>query len=127
MITEMSIHQFTGRLTKEPEFKQTGGGKPLLTFSIAYNTKRVTDSEGSHTSFVDVEIWEKSAVEMSSLLCKGMQVTINGEMVQKRWKSAKGESRSKMSLVANEILICDLKRRPVNAPGAVLAASADEN
>ena len=125
MITEMSITQFTGRLTKDPELRQIAKGSPLLTFAIAYNTRRSTDASGSHSNFLDVEVWEKQAVEMSSLLAKGMQVTINGEMVQKRWKNTRGESRSKMSLVADEIIICDLKRRPAKAPDAVLAASQD--
>ena len=123
MFTDMSIHQFTGRLTKDPEFQSISTGTPLLKFSLAYSTRRSSDAEGSHTSFLDVEAWGPMAADMSTLLVKGMQVIVRGELIQKRWKASDGKGRSKMNLVADQIEFSDLKRRPQFAA----SGKVDEN
>lgn len=108
----MSIQQFVGRLVKDPTLKTTTGGKLVMSFPFAYNTANKSDDAGSHTSFLDVEAWEKLADYNAPRLKKGMQVVILGNLVQRRWKDAENKSRSTFRLVARAITVSDLKRRP---------------
>lgn len=108
----MSIQQFVGRLVKDPTLKTTTGGKLVMNFSLAYNTANKSDDAGSHTSFLDVEAWEKLADYNAPRLKKGMQVVILGNLVQRRWKDADNKPRSMFRLVARAITVSDLKRRP---------------
>ncbi|MDH5716507.1 MAG: single-stranded DNA-binding protein [Spirochaetia bacterium] len=109
---KMQIHQIVGRLTKDPELKETKTGKLILKFNIAYNTRTSTDSEGSHSNFLPVQIWEKAAEKFQPILQKGMKVLVKGELLHKRWKNDEGKIRSQVILNAEDIAIADLKKRP---------------
>ncbi|RME90365.1 MAG: single-stranded DNA-binding protein [Candidatus Hydrogenedentota bacterium] len=109
----MNIHQFVGRLTADPELKQVSEEKQVLTFRLAYNTRRTTDAEGSHSNFIDCELWGKAAASYATLLSKGLQVIVKGELLQRRWKAADGTNRSRFTISVDRIEICDLKKRPV--------------
>lgn len=108
----LNIQQFIGRLTSPPELKETPNGKLLMTFSLAYSTRHSADKEGSFTSFINIEAWEKMADFYAPMLEKGMQVLVKGSLVQNRWVSKEGARRSTFKLVAHAISIVDLKRRP---------------
>ncbi len=109
MNQKIQICQFKGRLCREPELKMTSSGKKVLNFVLAYNTPQKTDAEGSHSNFIQVEAWEKTAEIFAPLLIKGIEVLVNGNIVQNRWKNKEGQNRSYYKLCADTILITDLK------------------
>ncbi|MCB1146758.1 MAG: single-stranded DNA-binding protein [Leptospiraceae bacterium] len=110
----LNIQQFTGRLVRDPEIKQTQTGKMILSFSLAYATRHSSDREGSFTSYINVEAWEKLANHFATRLEKGMQILVKGSLVQNRWVSD-GQKKSVFKLVAQAISITDLKRRPAES------------
>ncbi len=114
----MNIVQLLGRLTKNPEVKETKNGKLVMTIRLAYDTRRQSDSSGSHSNYIQVEAWEKLAETYVTKLTKGMQVTVKGELVISRWQDGEGNLRSMPKLVASSLVISDLKRRPVEAAAA---------
>ena len=109
---KLQIMQVCGRLTKDPELKETPSGKMVMEFTLAYNTYSTTDQSGSHTNFITVEAWEKLAEKYILLIKKGMQIIVKGELVQNRWTNKEGKQLSKMKIVSENIEINDLKRRP---------------
>jgi len=108
----MSFQQFVGRLVRDPELKTTTTGKLIMSFPFAYDSANKTDDQGSHTSFIDVDAWEKLADYYAPRLKKGMQIVLQGNLVQKRWKDKEQRSRSTFRFVARAITVSDLKRRP---------------
>ena len=108
----LQITQVCGRLVKDPQLKETPTGKIVMEFTLAYNTRSSTDSLGSHTSFLTIEAWEKLAEKYILHLKKGIQIIVKGELVQNRWKDTEGKIYSKVKIVAENIEINDLKRRP---------------
>jgi len=108
------VQQIEGRLTADPQVKETSTGKIVMLFSLAYDGPYKTDKDGSHTSFVQVEVWEKTAEMFSVLLKKGMKILVSGLYVQNRWEDATGKRKSNFKFSASNILITDLKYRPVN-------------
>ena len=109
----LNITQICGRLTKDPELKETSTGKLVMEMFLAYPTRNSADKKGSHTSFILIEVWEKLAERFVLNLKKGMQIVVKGELVQNRWENESGEKLSKIKIVADNIEINDLKRRPV--------------
>jgi len=118
----MQIHQIVGRLVKDPELKETKTGKLVLNFTIAYNTRRTSDSEGSHSNFLPVQAWEKTAEKFSKILKKGMKIIAKGELLQNRWKNEEGKSRSFIHLSVEDIALIDLKHRPAEEVVAQISA-----
>ena len=105
----MNINQLKGRVVGDPEFKETKNGKKLLTFNLMYFTRQTTDAEGSHANFIQVETWQKVAEIFAPLLTKGLELLVNGVIVQKRWTDENGKSRSQYVFSAEVINITDLK------------------
>ena len=105
----MNINQLKGRVVTEPDFKETKNGKSLLVFNLMYFTRQTTDSEGSHANFIQVEAWQKVADIMAPLLSKGLEILVNGTIIQKRWTDENGKSRNQFVFSADAINITDLK------------------
>jgi len=86
-----------GRLTKDPEMRQTNSGKSVCSFSIAVNKGK------DNTSFFDVSVWDKTADICGQYLSKGKQVALSGELVQQRWQDQNGQNKSKVSINARTV------------------------
>ena len=109
----MHICQIKGRLAKDPEFKETKTGKKLLSFTVAYHTFYSGSTEDENTNFIIVEAWEKLADLFHPLLRKGVEILVNGSMIQNRWKDEQGKTKSYHKLSANHISIVDMNFKPV--------------
>lgn len=105
----MNINQLKGRVVGDPILKETATGKKVLTFNFMYFTRQTTDAEGSHSNFIQVEAWQKTAELCAPLLTKGLEILVNGTIVQKRWQDDQGNNRSNYVFNADAINITDLK------------------
>ncbi|MDH4263024.1 MAG: single-stranded DNA-binding protein [Spirochaetia bacterium] len=105
----MNINQLKGRIVNDPEVKETKTGKKLLTFNLMFFTRQTTDAEGSHTNFIQVEAWQKVAEMYAPYMCRGLEILVNGSIVQKRWSDENGNLKSQFYFTADAINITDLK------------------
>ena len=69
----MNVVSLIGRMTADPELKQTANGKTVLRFTLA-----VKRSYGDKTDFIRCEAWNKTAETMAKFLKKGDPVAITG-------------------------------------------------
>ena len=69
----MNVVSLIGRMTAEPELKQTANGKTVLRFTLA-----VKRSYGDKTDFIRCDAWTKTAETMAKFLKKGDPVAITG-------------------------------------------------
>ena len=113
-IQKIQFSQLKGRVCKDPDLRMTTTGKQVLTFTLAYNTLQKTDNEGSHSNFILVEVWDKTAEIFHPLLVKGLEILVHGNIVQNRWKDDNGKVRSNYKFCADTILITDFKLRLKN-------------
>lgn len=72
----------SGHLGKAPEMRYTPTGKNVTSFSIAVNDvwSDATGKPVTHTNWVKIEVWGKSAENCSQYLVKGQEVTIEGRL-----------------------------------------------
>lgn len=93
-----------GNLTSDPEIKTLNNGKSVATFTLAVNHDyKSTPEEPGDVSFVDIEIWERQAVNAHEYLKKGKKATVIGELRQDRWKAQDGSNRSRMKVVGHTV------------------------
>ncbi len=95
-----------GNLTKEPELRFTGQGRPQATFSIAVNRRRLnqqTQDWEESTSFFEVVCWGDLADNVANSLDKGSRAIVFGRLEQRSWETPEGERRSKIQVIAEEV------------------------
>lgn len=94
-----------GNLTRDPELRYTQSGKPLTTFTIAWNkAPRPGEQGGERTAcFFDVTCWDSLAENVSASLTKGNRVTVTGRLDHRRWEAQDGSPRSKVEIIADDV------------------------
>ena len=87
-----------GRLTRNPEVRQTQTGKSVTNFTIAIN-RRGTDG----ADFIPVVAWNRLADICGQYLTKGSQVCVSGAIQLRTYQADDGSNRSVFEIIANEV------------------------
>ena len=100
-----------GHVTRDPELRQTAGGHPIATFSIATNRTWVTSSSEKQesTEFHDLVAWGKLAEICSKYVGKSTAIYVEGRLHTRKWDAPDGSKRHKTEVVITELNI--LSRR----------------
>jgi len=95
-----------GNLTRDPEVRYTPGGSPVCTLGVAMN-RRYTARNGEQrdeVTFVDVDVWDKSAENCQRYLHKGDPVFIEGRLRMDEWDDREtGKRRSRLKVTATRV------------------------
>ena len=95
----------SGRLTRDPELRQTAGGTAVLSFGMAVNDRRRNAQSGQwedYTNFVDCTVFGARAEALSRILSKGALVCAEGRLRWSQWEKD-GQRRSKLEVVVEEL------------------------
>lgn len=94
-----------GRITRDPELKQTPSGQTVCNFSVALNRSYKKDDEWvENTDFVDVVAWGPLAERVSTRAVKGTNVLVEGELRSRSWEGDDGQTRLKMEVHAHDVI-----------------------
>ncbi len=92
---------FCGYLGRDPEVRYTSSGKAVLKFSLAV-AEKWKDRDGNKqesTTWIEGEVWGKSAENFSEYCSKGSNVFVEGKMKQETWDDKNtGKKRTKLVL-----------------------------
>jgi len=108
----INIVQIEGRCTQDIEKVETKNGKVIAKFTLAYDSFMQTDDEGSYASFVKVICYTDIAIFALDKLEKGMQIFLQGKLLQRRFVDKNNNKKSYFQIVAQNILVTDLNNRP---------------
>lgn len=97
---------FTGRLGQDPEMKIVGE-TPLLTLSVANN---VGFGDKKTTNWFRCSIWGKQASSLSSMLKKGSEVFICGELKLGEYTTKEGATKTSVDVRVNSLDFCGSKK-----------------
>ena len=97
------LNQFNGigRLAKDPEMRQTGTGKSVVSFTVCCEYGW---GDNKKTEFVRCIAWEKLADIIDQYLKKGSMCYISGNMATRSWDDKDGNKR-----YSTEIVVQDMK------------------
>ena len=97
-----------GRLTADPELKQTANGTPVVTFSIAVNRRfQSKDNTQQQTDFFNVTAWRATAEFVSRYFRKGSSICVIGSLQNRTWTDQQGAKRYATDIIADEIQFVD--------------------
>lgn len=97
-----------GRLTADPELRQTSSGIPVSSFTVAVN--RRTSSEGAQQAdFINVIAWRNQAEFLCRFFRKGSSICVVGSIQTRSWTDQNNQKRYSTDVVADEINFVDSK------------------
>ena len=97
-----------GRLTADPELKQTPNGIPVVTFSIAVNRRfQSKENAQQQTDFFNVTAWRATAEFVSRYFRKGSSICVIGSLQNRTWTDQQGAKRYATDVIADEIQFVD--------------------
>jgi|SRR5205085_12664288 len=108
---ELNSVIIAGNLTKDPIFRQTTNGTPVVNFSIASN-RRYRDSKDEwqeDVCYVGIVAWNKLAESCRDKLKKGNAVLVEGELQSRTFKTEKGDSKTIVEIKARRIQFLNKK------------------
>lgn len=114
MAYSLNRAQVIGNVTRDPEVRQTSNGQVVASFGIATNSSW-TDKNGQKqekAEFHNIVVWGKLAEIAQAYLKKGRKVFVEGRMQTRDWEGEDGQKRSKMEIVAEQLILLDRSGAP---------------
>lgn len=93
-----------GRLTADPELKNTPSGNSVAKFTLAVE-RGYKDSDGKKlTDFIDIVVWREQAENCAKYLSKGSPALVEGRLEIRSYEDSKGIRRRAAEIVANRVV-----------------------
>lgn len=95
-----------GRLTNDPQLRNTPSGAPVCSFGLATNriwNDRASGERKKTTEFHNIVLWRKLAEIASQYLNKGSLVLIEGRLQTRTWNDSSGNRRQKTEVIGEGI------------------------
>ena len=109
-----------GRLTADPELKQTPSGVAVVSFGLAVNRRYQSRSADgapaqAQVDFITIVAWRQTAEFISRYFRKGSAICIVGSIQTRTWQDQQGQKRYATEVVADEAMFVDSKNESGNA------------
>lgn len=99
-----------GRLTRDPEYKQTASGVSVCRFSIAINRQFANKETGEReTDFVDCTAWRGTGEFIARYFAKGNMILVEGELRNNNYTDNNGVKHYAMNVLVNNASFCESK------------------
>lgn len=90
-----------GRLTKEPELKQTQQGVSVCSFSIAVNRRFAKEGQ-QDADFINCIAWRNTAEFITKYFHKGNMIAVVGNIQTRTWEDANGKKQYSTEVIVDE-------------------------
>ena len=101
-----------GRITADPELKQTASGISVLTFTLAVNRSYVSKNSEQgerQADFISVVAWRQTAEFITRYFRKASSICVVGSIHTRTWIGQDGQKRFATEIVADEAYFVDAK------------------
>ncbi len=99
-----------GRLTRDPEFRQTTSGVPVCRFSIAISRQFANKQTGEREAdFVDCVAWRQTAEFVSRYFSKGSMILVEGQLRNDNYTDNNGVKHYRMNVFVDNVSFCESK------------------
>ena len=100
-----------GRLTNDPELKQTASGVSVMSFTIAVNRRYASKNDQGESQnqadFISVVAWRNTAEFIAKYFRKGSAICVTGSIQTRNWQDQQGQRRYTTEVVADEAMFVD--------------------
>ena len=105
----MNVVCLMGRLTADPELRQTPNGTSVCSFSVAVNRAFSGANGERQADFINCVAWRQTAEFISRYFRKGSAICICGSLQTRSWTDTNGSKRYATEVVADEINFVERK------------------
>ncbi len=100
-----------GRLTRDPELRNTQTGIPVCSFSIACDRNFKNANGERETDFFDCVAWRQTAEFVSRHFTKGRMAVVEGRLQNRDWTDKEGNKRRTTELIVDNAYFGDSSPR----------------
>ena len=113
----LNFNQITiaGRLTADPELKQTQSGISVTSFTVAVN-RRAKKGEEAVADFLPCVAWRQTAEFITKFFRKGSAICVTGSLQTRKWQDQNGNNRIAYEILTDEAFF--VENKDGNAPQA---------
>lgn len=97
----LNVIAIMGRLSRDPELRQTATGKSVASFTIACSRGRKDANGKDLVDWIPVVAWEHTAAFVCKYFEKGSLIAIDGRLQSRTYKDRDGNNRTAIEIVAN--------------------------
>lgn len=97
----MNSVNFVGRITADPELKQTTNGKSVVTFTLAVKRPHTKDT----TDFHKVIAWAHSAEYLARYARKGDTISVSGYATNREYTDRDSKKRYVTEYIADDLQV----------------------
>ena len=112
-----------GRLTHDPELRNTSSGVEVVNFSVAVDRKYKSGDE-KVTDFIDCQAWRQTAVFIDRYFNKGKMIAVTGSLQTENYTDKNGNKRKKVYINVESVDFCGSKSDNDGGQSAPAAYSA---
>ena len=112
MVNRMTLQ---GRLTRDPENRQTQSGTDVAYFTLAWSEKY---KENERKVFLPCVAWGNQALFICRNFTKGSELIVEGTLTTRQWKDTEGNNKEKIELVVEKVHFSG-KKQESEAPQTV--------
>ncbi|MBE6796222.1 MAG: single-stranded DNA-binding protein [Ruminococcaceae bacterium] len=112
-----------GRLTADPELRQTPNGISVTRFTVAVDRGYVKAGEERKADFINVIAWRQTAEFVSKYFSKGSMIAVQGS-IQTGSYEKDGVKRYTFEVSADNVSFCGSKNESSNGGANVATAAA---
>ena len=105
----LNIAAIMGRLTADPELRQTPNNVPVTSFTVAVARSFVKQGQERETDFINVVAWRNTAEFVCRYFKKGNTVAVNGSIQTRKYQDRGGNNRTAFEIVADNVHFCESK------------------
>ena len=98
-----------GRITAEPELRQTPNGISVCSFSLAVDRRYSSKGAEKQTDFINIVAWRQQAEFVSRYFHKGSAMGVEGTIQTRNYEDKTGAKRTAVEVVADQVFFVGSK------------------
>ena len=99
-----------GRLTRDPELRQTPNNVSVVTFTLAVERNYQADKNNKQADFINIVAWRHTAEFVSKYFTKGQLVAVEGSIQTRSYQDKDGNNRTAFEVVADQVYFAEKKK-----------------
>ncbi|MEG1778566.1 MAG: single-stranded DNA-binding protein [Oscillospiraceae bacterium] len=98
-----------GRLTADPELKQTPNGAFVTSFAVAADRSFTPKNGERQTDFIDCVAWQNTAEFIAKYFAKGKVIGIDGSLQTRNYEDKSGNKRKAVEVLVGNAFFTESK------------------
>ena len=114
-----------GRLARDPDVRETQGGKSVARMTLAVDRRKGADGQ-QEADFLALVAWEKLADIAANYLHKGSKILVEGRLQSRSYEAQDGSKRYVTEVVLSGLEFCESRRQEVAGAAGQFGATATQ-